>query len=190
MVHTVLSNHDLSESKRIHRLVFGKTYDELRKDFELDADGAEDDSGRIKSEWGNTFYALERLESTNPDEFNRFISKLEKVTGLDNLAFDVRCRLIYVLLSTSIDWKDTRAGRIGGYDTIVELPYSTVPPLDLDFQSAADAFMNYHASPNQAMAWGEIFSHALLHPSTRRSGGVGIVRGAGTKVRTRKKRGN
>lgn len=187
---TVLSNRDSIESQKIHRLVFGKTYEELRKDFDLDSEGAEDDSGRIKGEWGHTFYALERLESVNPEEYQRFISKLEKVEGLDGLDFIVRCRLIYTLIAASIDWKDTRAGRIGGYDTIVEMPYSTVPQLDLDFQGVVDSVRQFRPSAGQAKAWGEAFSHGLMLPKAPPPEAAGIVRGAGTKVRMRKKRGS
>lgn len=186
----MLSNHDSTESQRIHRIVFGKTYEELRKDFVLDADGAEDDSGPIKGEWGHTFYALKRLEVVNPQEYHRFIAKLEKVTGLDELAFETRCRLVYTLISASIDWKDTRAGSIGSYDTIAEIPYSTAPQLDLDFQGVVDSVKQFRASAGQAKAWGEAFSHGLLHPQVPRSEGAGIVRGAGKKIRKRKKRGS
>jgi hypothetical protein len=176
------------DGQRIHRLIFGKTYEDLRQDFNLDASGEEDDSGPVKSEWGHTFYALERLEKTNPDEFDRFISKLEGLVGLDELEFQTRCRLIYTLLSATIDWKDTRAGRVGSHGVIVERPYSGTPPFGLDFQALLDTVRAFQPSQEQASKWGEVFSHVLRQPKAPLQAGHEIVRGGGSKVRTRKKR--
>jgi hypothetical protein len=177
------------DGQRIHRLVFGKTYADLRADFDIDSTlDVEDDSGPVKAEYGHTYYVLQRLETSNPDEFTRFIGKLEAVTGLDDLDFTTRCRLVYTLLASTIDWKDTRAGRLASHGTIAEMPYGSVPPLDLDFQAMTDSVRAFRPSPEQASNWGEVFSHVLRQPKAPPQAAQEIVRGGGSKIRTRKKR--
>jgi len=177
------------DGQRIHRLIFGKTYAELRADFTVDPSiDAEDDSGALKAEYGHTHYVLQLLETSNPAEFARFIGKLEDVQGLEDLDFTTRCRLVYTLLASTIDWKDTRAVRMASHGTIAEMPYGSVPPLDLDFQAMTDSVRAFRPSPEQASNWGEVFSHVLRQPKAPPQAAQEIVRGGGSKIRTRKKR--
>jgi|GEM_PF-2566131 len=177
------------DGQRIHRLVFGKTYAELQVDFGLDASlDVEDDSGPVKAEYGHTHYVLQRLETSNPQEFTRFIDKLADVEGIDDLDFTTRCRMVYALLASTIDWKDTRAVRMASLETILEMPYGTAPPLDLDFQEMTDSIKAFQPSLEQASKWGEVFSRVLRQPKAPPQAAQEIVRGGGSKIRTRKKR--
>jgi len=184
---SILSIDANEEGQLIHRLIFGEYSSEILKSLSTASKGIEDAVDPKEHEYYHTLHTLQRLEEQNPDEFSRFILKIQSVQGLNDLDFTIRCRLIYLFVASTIDWKDTRTRKLGVHDAVWERAFASSPPLDLDFQDLLDSIKSFKPSPELASSWGLVFSHALRHPSARDQAKAEIVRGAGSKIRKRKK---
>ena len=119
-----------------------------------------------------------------------FLVEIRKLKDLENLPLNVRCRLIYFLLSTHIDWRDTYHQKISlsfNATFLVEKVYSKEPTINIDFQHITNQINQFDPSADQLEAWAEIFGNALKHHQVQPEVSSGIVRDAG-KMRKRRQK--
>ena len=172
---------------KYHNIAFGCTEDQM------DIAIQEDKTGWLESDYQEARRLLQKLEMHSTGLFDDFIRKLKGVQGLDKLGIRTRCRLIYFLLSTYVDWRSTKFSRVQIKDSfstlIFEKLHKKCPTVEVDFQSIVDSLLAFSPSKHQVSSWGEAFGHGLKHPRLPDEVKSEIVHGAGSaKKRGRRSR--
>ena len=126
----------------------------------------DDKTGWLESDYNEALNVLEKLQRDNPDQYEDFRRRFLEVEELEEAPFQVRCGMIYLLLSSYVDWRASNAVLIKGPDMsmIFEKVYLTSPSIKLDFQNVAEQIANFEPSEEQIKVWTEVFSQAIKSP--------------------------
>ena len=168
-----------------HKIIFGLSEDDM-----TDAVKAEE-TGWLESDYQEALQLARKLEVTNQECFEEFISKIMSANGLERLEIRSRCRLIYTFLSTYVDWRVTKFSTMKIKNSRTTMFFEKIhkknPTIELDFQDVLDSVLTFSPSSEQTSAWGEVVAHGLRHPLPLDEVAPEIVRGAGAKKKLGRK---
>ena len=175
----------ISPEQQRHLDLFAVSMEQLVAAVQTDA------SGWLESDFMETISLLDMLCDIDQARYDDFKTRFLAVRGLDKLSFDKRCRLIFFLLSSQIDWRGLRSRvvRVKGERTTLnfESLYTSEPPITFDFQQIADQFTQFDPSNDRQNSWADVFARALQHRQPPPEDMPPIVRGAGSKQKPGRK---
>jgi len=166
----------INQSEEDHITIYGCTKKDMKSAIRAD------ESGWLESDYQAGLSLLRKLHEANPTLSDLFLVEIRKLKDLDCFPIKVRCRLIYFLLSTHIDWRDTYHQEIKlsfNATFLVEKVYSKEPTINIDFQHITNQISQLDPSSDQLEAWADIFGIALKHHQVQPEVSSGIVRDAG-----------
>ncbi len=156
----------LRKHPTLHHDIFRLSFKEMQKAIEETYD--EDGGSWERSDYEDCNRLLDHLQKEQRDTFDSFAGKMKKLERLEELPLRKRFRFIYFLLSSYVDWRKTTvqpvkiAGISGMY--MSEAIQKDPPKIEIDFQSMLGSLLSFQPDPSQQSVWGEVFSHAAMHP--------------------------
>ena len=167
-----------------HITIYGCTKEDMNSAIKAD------ESGWLESDYQVSLSLFRKLHKANPALSDLFIAEVRNLEDIDCFPINIRCRLIYFLLSTHIDWRDTYHQNISlsfNATFLQEKVYSKEPTINIDFQHITNQINQFDPSADQLEAWADIFGNALKHHQVQPEVSSGIVRDAG-KMRKRRQK--